>query len=185
MLGQLWKMLTSAEFRLTAFVASTWSMVWHDGNSNTLFIAWMAASHPDCWPTHSCCTPATFRTSSLTVGRMGLLIILLATSPIPMGLIHGCLSMAMSLHDVSSFRPTGSTKVVHRRRPMAATALHRSHDASSKDELLHFQLVASKLLLLLQYVSQWCEYISWPVILSNRMGCISKGASSSGRIVEG
>ena len=126
-------MLISAVFRLrllNAFVASTWKMAWHDGNSNTLLIAWMAASHPDCWSTHSCCTPATFKTSSLTIYRMALPIILLATSPIPMGLTPGCLSMTMSLHDVSAFRPTGSTKVVQRRRPTAATALHRSRDAS-------------------------------------------------------
>ena len=55
MLGQPWRMLISAVFRLrllNVLIASTWRMAWHDGNSNTLLIAWIAASHTDCWPTH-------------------------------------------------------------------------------------------------------------------------------------
>ena len=47
MLGHLWRILISAGFQLRllkAFVASTWRMAWHDGNSITLLTAWMATS---------------------------------------------------------------------------------------------------------------------------------------------
>ena len=122
----------------------------------------------------------------LTIDRITLPIILLATSPIPMGLTPGCLSMAMSLHDVITFRPTGSTKMVQKRRPTAATALRRSRDASWKEEHICLQSAASNPEgSAAPSICIAVVRMSWPVILSNRMGCVGEGASSTGRIAEG
>ena len=95
----------------------------------------MAASQPACWPTHSCLIPTALKMSSLMTDSTALPIILLETSPIPIGLTPGCLSSAMSLLQVKPLRALGSTRVEHMRRATAATASHKRWEAFGTSRL--------------------------------------------------
>ena len=65
----------------------------------------MAASHLAVCPERTCKAPVTSFTADLVTCMMALPIILLNTSPIPIGLTPGHLSMAINLHAVKAFRP--------------------------------------------------------------------------------
>ena len=58
--------------------------------------------------------------------RMALAIILLWTSPMPIGLTPGRLSRGINLHATKALRWSGLTQVVHKRFPTLARAEQRS-----------------------------------------------------------
>ena len=70
-------------------------------------------------------------------------IILLTTSPIPIGLTPGHLSRATSLQAVKASRPVESTNCWQMQRATIAIASHRSADSFLNDDRRHLQPAAS------------------------------------------
>ena len=110
---------------LNAFDASTSKTASHSLSVKISLAAWTAASAPACCPAQSWRLPTAFMVSSLAVFMIHLLIILLSTSPIPIGLTSFfCFLRGMSLLFISTSR---CWQYLH---PIicesSATALHKS-----------------------------------------------------------
>ena len=75
---------------------------------------------------HSWLDPMVSMMSGLTTCKMALLMILLGTSPIPIGLTPGHLSSAISLEEVKACRGSGSTQLEEILQVQAASAAQRS-----------------------------------------------------------
>ena len=67
------------------------------------------ASQPALWPVQSCSEPAADCMSALVTLRIGLLMMHLIVSLMPIGLTPGCLSSGISLQAMNAVGPDGST----------------------------------------------------------------------------
>ena len=81
--------------------------------------------------------------SSPTTFSIVFAIILLATSPMPIGLTPGFLSRGMRRHATKAVSPSGFTSVAHSLRATAAKALQRSVVGFLKEEQKRRQEYAS------------------------------------------
>ena len=98
----------------------------------------MAASQPPSWPAHTWSGPAAVWMSSLSTLRIALAMILLCTSPMPIGRTPGHLSRGINLHATKALRYAGLIGAVHRCFPTLARAEQRSVDALNEQQrLLH------------------------------------------------
>ena len=91
--------------RLNALVASTNKAASVLSSSKILAIALTPASHPASWPAHNWIHSATSRTSSASIVRIALLIILQETSPITIGRTLGRFFKAISRDAIRVDRP--------------------------------------------------------------------------------
>ena len=90
-------------------MASTSKTASDSSSSNKILVECTPASQPASSPAHNCREPATSLISSPIIDMMALLTIRRVTSPIPMGLTPGCLSIAISLQATKVVKASGST----------------------------------------------------------------------------
>ena len=99
----------------------------------TSLMAWIATLLPHSCPAHSCMYPVARCISSLSIPRTAFPIILLTTSPTPIGRTPGFLSRAISLQAVKEDRPSGSTYLAQILLAIIVMLLQRSDESLEKD----------------------------------------------------
>jgi len=117
--------------RVKALFASTKSTASVSGAWKMLRMAYTAASQPSSWPAHSWSGPAASSTSPPMIFKMALAMILLRTSPTPIGLTPGHLSSGIRRQATNALSPSRLTLVVAM-RPTPASAIHKLFEADLK-----------------------------------------------------
>ena len=107
-------------------------------------MACTAASQPPSWPAHSWSGSAASSTSLPMIFKMVFAMILLGTSPTPIGLTPGHLLRGMRRQATNALSPSGLTVVLAMRRPTPASAIHKLLEADLKEEHSLFQAYASR-----------------------------------------
>ena len=110
-----------ASISRTASVSISWKM---------LRRAWMAASQPAGWPTHTCVTPAASMMSFFRTVITALPMMRRKVSPMPIGRTPGFLSSGIKRLLSRGLMPKGSTCSVAKRRATSATAPRSSLEAA-------------------------------------------------------
>ena len=164
---------------LNALSASTSSTASVFSSSNIVCIAWIAASQPASWPAQTCSEPTEDVISLRTTDTMAFLMILLKTSPTPMGLNPGFFLSGMSWQARNPSSEVDSCSVQCFLITLVSV-WQRSEDDSPKffDNKIRFQPSASK--------PEWPDpplfYMTAFLIIStsitsNFTGCILSGTS--------
>ena len=108
-------------------------------------IACTAASQPPSWPAHNWSGSAASSTSPPMIFKMVFAMILLGTSPTPIGLTPGHLLSGMRREAINALSPSGLTVVLYSNvRLTPASAVHELLEADLKEEQSLFQAYASR-----------------------------------------
>ena len=129
---------------LKAFEASTRSAPWTSSSLKNWRIAWIAASQPPSWPAQTWRGPAASCISYLKRLSTALAIILLGTSPTPIGLTPGHLFNGINRQATKALRLSGWILQVQILWPTAARTEQRSWEADLKEEHSLLQAKASR-----------------------------------------